>query len=173
MKLVTIWKWDKPAFFYCHNAMTHPLIPQIMELAIPIAEELGLEVVEIVFQTNKRPPVVRVDIRNRTTDTSLNNCERMSLALGEKLEEKETIATAYVLEVSSPGVSKELISDRDFISFKGFSVVVITSTPEQNRIEWRGRLQGRDANSVYLNQKGKAITVLRSSIIKVELEDNS
>jgi ribosome maturation factor RimP len=89
------------------------------------------------------------------------------------LEEKETIATAYVLEVSSPGVSKELISDRDFISFKGFSVVAITSTPEQHRIEWRGRLQGRDADTVHLNQKGKAITIPRSSIIKGELEDNS
>jgi ribosome maturation factor RimP len=121
--------------------MTHPLIPQIMELAIPIAQELGLEVVGIVFQTNKRPPVLRVDIRDRETDISLEDCERMSLALGEKLEERETIATAYILEVSSPGVSKELISDRDFISFKGFSVVATTSTPEQNRTEWRGRLQ--------------------------------
>jgi ribosome maturation factor RimP len=153
--------------------MTHPLIPQIMELAIPIAQELGLEVVGIVFQTNKRPPVLRVDIRDRETDISLEDCERMSLALGEKLEERETIATAYILEVSSPGVSKELISDRDFISFKGFSVVATTSTPEQNRTEWRGRLQGRDADAVHLNQKGKAIAIPRSSIIKVELEDNS
>lgn len=36
--------------------MTHPLIPQIIELAAPIVQEMGLEVVDVVFQTNKRPP---------------------------------------------------------------------------------------------------------------------
>jgi ribosome maturation factor RimP len=151
--------------------MTHPLIPKIMELAIPIANELGLEVVGVVFQTNKRPPVLRVDIRNRENDTSLEDCERASIALGEKLEEEETIPTAYVLEVSSPGVSKELTEDRDFISFKGFSVIVTTSTPEQDKKEWRGSLQGRDTEAVYLSQKGKAIAIPSNSIVKVELAD--
>jgi ribosome maturation factor RimP len=151
--------------------MTHPLVPKIMELAIPIANELGLEVVGIVFQTNKRPPVLRVDIRNRESDTSLNDCERASIALAEKLEAEETIPDAYVLEVSSPGVSKELIDDRDFISFKGFSVIVTTSTSEQKNKEWRGSLQGRDTEAVYLSQKGKAITIPLDSIIKVELAD--
>lgn len=151
--------------------MTHPLVPKIMELAIPIANELGLEVVGVVFQTNKRPPVLRVDIRNRKSDTSLNDCERASIALGEKLEAEETIPDAYVLEVSSPGVSKELIDDRDFVSFKGFSVIVTTSTLEQKNKEWRGSLQGRDAEAVYLSQKGKAVTIPLDSIIKVELAD--
>ncbi|HBY77659.1 MAG TPA: ribosome maturation factor RimP, partial [Cyanobacteria bacterium UBA11148] len=35
--------------------MTHPLIPQLIDLATPIAEKLGLEVVGAVFHTNKRP----------------------------------------------------------------------------------------------------------------------
>jgi ribosome maturation factor RimP len=42
--------------------MTHPLIPDLLHLATPIAENLGLEVVDIVFQTNKRPPVLRLSI---------------------------------------------------------------------------------------------------------------
>jgi ribosome maturation factor RimP len=159
-------------FFYCHNLMTHPLVPQIMELAIPIAQELGLEVVGVVFQTNKRPPVLRVDIRNQTTDTGLDDCERMSLALGEKLEEGEIVPAAYVLEVSSLGVSKELTEDRDFISFKGFSVTVSALTAAGDKKEWQGSLQGRSEEAVHLSQKGKAISIPRDSIIKVELADN-
>ncbi len=61
--------------------MTHPLIPQLIDLAAPVAEDLGLEVVGAVFHTNRRPPVLRVDIRNCTGDTSLEDCERMSHAL--------------------------------------------------------------------------------------------
>ncbi|HAJ62493.1 MAG TPA: ribosome maturation factor RimP, partial [Cyanobacteria bacterium UBA8543] len=44
--------------------MTHPLIPQLLDLATPVAENLGLEVVGAVFHTDRRPPVLRVDIRN-------------------------------------------------------------------------------------------------------------
>ncbi|MBD0300656.1 MAG: ribosome maturation factor RimP, partial [Tolypothrix sp. T3-bin4] len=29
--------------------MAHPLVPQIIDLATPVAEELGLEVVGVVF----------------------------------------------------------------------------------------------------------------------------
>jgi ribosome maturation factor RimP len=39
-------------FFYCHHSMTHPLVPQIWELATPIARELGLEVVEVWMTAN-------------------------------------------------------------------------------------------------------------------------
>ncbi|MDJ0548531.1 MAG: ribosome maturation factor RimP, partial [Microcystis sp. M49637_WE12] len=60
--------------------MTHPLIADLLHLATPIAENLGLEVVDIVFQTNKRPPVLRVDIRNLAGDTGLEDCEQMSRA---------------------------------------------------------------------------------------------
>ena len=46
--------------------MTHPVIPQVLEIANPIAAELGLEVVGAVLQTNHNPPVLRIDVRNMT-----------------------------------------------------------------------------------------------------------
>ena len=58
--------------------MTHPVIPAILELAQPIARGLGLEVVDAVFQTNKRPPTLRIDIRNLQQDTGLKDCEALS-----------------------------------------------------------------------------------------------
>ena len=71
--------------------MTHPLIPQLIDLATPVAENLGLEVVGAVFHTNRRPPVLRVDIRNSDGETSLDDCERMSRALEETLDAMELI----------------------------------------------------------------------------------
>jgi ribosome maturation factor RimP len=150
--------------------MTHPLIPQILEMATLIAEELGLEVVEVVFQTNKRPPVLRVDIRNPSSDTSLDDCERMSRALEATLDETEIIPSSYVLEISSPGISRQLTTDREFIAFKGFSVIVKTSAPYENHKEWRGKLQGRDEAAIYINQKGRAITIPRPLVATVQLD---
>ena len=151
--------------------MAHPLIPQIIDLATPVAEDLGLELVGVVFHTNQRPPILRVDIRNPEQDTGLNDCERMSRALEPVLDEADIIPDNYVLEISSPGVSRQLSSDRDFISFKGFAVVVSASQPYEGHQEWRGQLIRRDESALYLNQKGRAIAIPRSAIALVQLDE--
>jgi ribosome maturation factor RimP len=151
--------------------MTHPLIPQLIDLATPVAEDLGLEVVGAVFHTNRRPPVLRVDIRNSVGDTGLDDCERMSRALEEKLDQVNLIPDTYVLEISSPGISRQLTTDREFLSFKGFSVIVTTSEPYEGHKEWRGKLVSRDDSEVHLNQKGRAIAIPRELVTRVQLDD--
>jgi ribosome maturation factor RimP len=151
--------------------MTHPLIPQLLDLAAPVAESLGFEVVGAVFHTDRRPPVLRVDIRNCDGETGLDDCERMSRALEERLDAMDIIPDAYVLEISSPGISRQLTTDREFISFKGFSVIVQTSEPYEGHKEWRGKLIGRDDTGVYLNQKGRAIAIPRPLVTRVQLDE--
>lgn len=157
--------------FLLEFSMSHPLIPQILDLAKPVAEALGLEVVGAVFQTNQRPPVLRVDINNPNSDTSLNDCERMSIALEPALDAADIIPDAYVLEVSSQGISKDLTTDREFISFKGFPVIVKTSEAYQGHTEWTGRLISRDEDAVYLNLKGRKVAIPRQLVTKVQLEE--
>ncbi|MBD1881990.1 MULTISPECIES: ribosome maturation factor RimP [unclassified Coleofasciculus] len=151
--------------------MTHPLIPQIIDLAAPVAEALDLEVVGAVFHTNQRPPVLRVDIRNCNADTGLDDCERMSRALEAALDAADFIPDAYVLEISSPGISRQLTTDREFISFKGFPVIVTTSEPYEGQQEWTGQLIRRDEEGVYLNQKGRAIAIPRQMVSRVQLDE--
>ncbi|MBW4665087.1 MAG: ribosome maturation factor RimP [Chroococcus sp. CMT-3BRIN-NPC107] len=151
--------------------MAHPLIPQIIELATPVAEELQLEVVGVVFLTNQNPPVLRIDIRNPQQDTGLNDCERMSRAIEATLDQTNIIPDAYVLEISSPGISRELTSDREFGSFKGFTVIVSASSPHKGQQEWTGQLIRRDDSTIYLNIKGREVAIPRSLVIKVQLNE--
>ena len=151
--------------------MAHPLIPQIIEIATPVATDLGLDVVGAVFHTNQSPPVLRVDIRNLQEDTGLDDCERMSRALEAALDQADIIPDAYVLEVSSPGISRSLTSDREFISFKGFAVIVSTSEPYEGQKDWQGRLVRRDDTAVYINQKGRAIAIPQALITRVQLDE--
>ncbi|MEM7555334.1 MAG: ribosome maturation factor RimP [Cyanobacteria bacterium P01_A01_bin.84] len=153
--------------------MTHPLVPQIIELAKPVAEELELEIVGVVFHTNQSPPVLRIDIRNLHKDTSLNDCEQMSRTLENSLDAAQIVPESYVLEVSSPGVSRQLVTDREFISFKGFPVKVYTSPPYKGQREWTGQLIRRDDNSVFLNLKGRTVEIERSCVVEVELEEGT
>jgi ribosome maturation factor RimP len=152
--------------------MAHPLIPKITEIANPIAAELGLEVVAVVFHTHERPPSLRVDIRNPSADTGLQDCERMSRALEAALDETDAIPFAYALEVSSPGTSRELTTDREFNAFGGFAVQVTTNQPLDSKTEWQGQLIRRDDTKIYLSQKGRTIEIPRELVSKVYLDDN-
>jgi ribosome maturation factor RimP len=151
--------------------MTHPLIPQIIDLTAPVAESLGLEVVGAVFQTSQNPPILRIDVRNLHQDTGLDDCEKMSRAVEAMLDGEAILPDAYILEVSSPGISRSLSSDREFVSFKGFAVIVRTSEPFEGHQEWLGQLIRRDEAAVYLNQKGRSIAIPRSLILKVQLNE--
>lgn len=159
-----------PTFFVAICPMTHPLIPQILDIATPVAQDLGLELVGAVFQTNQSPPVLRVDIRNPDCDTSLDDCESMSRALEAVLDASDSIPDAYVLEVSSPGISDTLQSDRDFTAFKGFPVTVTTAEPHKGQTVWAGQLVGRDEDAVRLSCKGRAIAIPRSLVVSVQLD---
>jgi ribosome maturation factor RimP len=153
--------------------MTHPIIPQVIDLAAPVAKTLGLDVVGAVFHTNQHPPVLRVDIRNTEEDTSLNDCERMSRALEAALDVSNLLPDAYVLEVSSPGISRSLTTDREFISFKGFPVEVTTTEPHEGHVTWAGQLIRRDDEALYLSQRGRSIAIPRHLVNRVQLVDRS
>jgi len=150
--------------------MSHPLIPQIMQLAEAIAVPLGLEVVDAVLHTHKNPVVLRVDIRNPDQNTGLEDCERMSRALEAALDQSDIIPHAYALEVSSPGTDREIKSDREFIAFRGFNITATSaSTVYEGKQSWTGQLISRDADSLTLNQKGRIIAIPTAIITKVEL----
>ncbi|WP_404783385.1 ribosome maturation factor RimP [Altericista sp. CCNU0014] len=153
--------------------MTHPLIPHILELAHPVAQALNLEVVNAVLQTSQHPPILRIDVRNLSSDTGLEDCEKMSRALEEVLDASASMPDAYILEVSSPGVSEVLSSDRDFKSFRGFPVIVATLEPYQGRSEWEGSLVGRDETTVRLTQRGRAIAIPRALVGQVQLQQGT
>ncbi|MDV3351357.1 ribosome maturation factor RimP [Leptothoe sp. ISB3NOV94-8A] len=152
--------------------MAHPVIPQVLEIAAPIATDLGLEVVGAVFQTNHNPPVLRVDVRNLTQDdTSLNDCEKMSIALGEALETSNTLPDAYVLEVSSPGVSDQLQTDRDFIVFKGFAIEITLHTPHKGKKVWIGTLLERTESKLAISQRGRRVAIPNELVEAVQLSN--
>jgi len=154
--------------------MTHPLVPQIIDLARPVADHLGLEIVNAVFQTNQSPPTLRLDVRSLSQDdTSLEDCEKMSQAFESVLDTTNIIPDAYVLEISSPGISEQLTADRDFVVFKGFMVEVRLSEPHKGKQTWIGQLVRRDDTTVVLTQKGKPMSLPRALVEVVQLSNES
>ncbi|MFM7600069.1 MAG: ribosome maturation factor RimP [Pseudanabaena sp.] len=149
--------------------MSHPLIPQIFQIAEEVASPLGLEVVDVVLHTNKNPVVLRVDIRNPDQNTGLEDCERMSRALEPTLDEIDLIPHAYVLEISSPGAERQLQGDREFVAFRGFMVNVSTNPPHDGKQIWSGHLISRNETHVTISIKGRINNIPRELVERVEL----
>jgi ribosome maturation factor RimP len=149
--------------------MSHPLIPQIFQIAEEVASPLGLEVVDVVLHTNKNPVVLRVDIRNPDQNTGLDDCERMSRSLEPTLDEADLIPHAYVLEISSPGAERQLQGDREFVAFRGFMVTVSTTVPHEGKQSWSGHLMSRNEIHVTISIKGRIVNIPRELVERVEL----
>jgi ribosome maturation factor RimP len=149
--------------------MSHPLIPQIFQIAEEVASPLGLEVVDVVLHTNKNPVVLRVDIRNPDQNTGLDDCERMSRSLEPTLDEADLIPHAYVLEISSPGAERQLQGDREFVAFRGFMVTVSTTVPHEGKQSWSGHLMSRNETHVTISIKGRIVNIPLELVERVEL----
>lgn len=149
--------------------MAHPIVEKLLPLAQPIAQGLGLEIIDAVFQTNQSPPVLRLSIRNSRQDTGLEDCEKLSRSIDEVLEQHDIIPDAYVLEISSPGLSDLLQEDRDFVTFRGFPVLVNTREAFKGQDEWVGQLIEKTEKALKLNLKGRIVSIPLDIIEQVKL----
>jgi ribosome maturation factor RimP len=150
--------------------MAHPLIPELETLAREHLEAAGFALKGLQLFTHRIPMTLQVLVqRGDGSDVSLDDCASVSGPLGEAIEAAGLLAEAYVLEVSSPGVSEVLHDDRDFRSFRGFPVEVHsrdTAGKDQRR---EGLLLERTAEAVLLNMRGRTARIPRESVITVRL----
>ncbi len=120
--------------------------------------------------THRIPMTVEVRVeRADGADVTLEECAAFSRSIGEAIEASELLSSAYVLEVSSPGVGDDLITDRDFESFRGFPVEVLIGDSPGSPTPREGLLLGRDDRSVLINLRGRSIRIPRSEVVRVRL----
>ncbi|MXZ83312.1 MAG: ribosome assembly cofactor RimP [Synechococcus sp. SB0666_bin_14] len=149
--------------------MAHALIPTIRSHAETAATSLALVVSDVAIQAHRQPLTVVVAIRRLDgDDVSIVDCEQFSHRLGAFLDEAELFTTAFVLEVSSPGLSEDLVIDRDFQSFRGFPVELHRQRQGRHDVV-HGTLMGRDETAVWLNRKGRITRIPRGDVLQVRL----
>jgi len=95
-----------------------PFSARINTIATDVAERLGFEFVHADVLGSKRDSVVRIFI-DKDGGVTLDDCARFSSAVEEVFDAEDLIPWAYVLEVSSPGIERELYSLADFVKFAG------------------------------------------------------
>jgi ribosome maturation factor RimP len=120
---------------------------RVEEMARPVAESKGLELVEVQYAGEGGRRYLRVFL-DKPGGISLDDCEAVSRELDRVLDDADFIPHSYVLEVSSPGLERPLKRREDFARFNGRLVLIHTYAPLNGRKKFSGRLMDSGENGV-------------------------
>ena len=142
----------------------------VRELAKPIAEELGLEIWDVRFLKEGSQWYLRIFI-DKEGGVSIDDCVDFTHAINKPLDEADPIEQAYCLEVSSPGIERELVRDEHFQKSIGKKIMLKTIRPVDGEREFKGILEAFDGTAVTVkvnDESGKVFTVKETAWIKLD-----
>lgn len=138
------------------------------ELLQPIAAELGVEIVDVEYVKEGSDYYLRAYI-DKEGGVTIDDCEAVSRKLDAKLDDADFIPDAYILEVSSPGLGRQLKKDRDLVREKGKMVDVKLYKAVGKDKELTGILEDFDAGSVTIRKDDEPVRIERDNIAKISL----
>ena len=140
---------------------------KVEEFITPIVQSLGMEIVEVAYEKKSTGMNLTVYI-DKKGGVSLDDCETVHKAIDEPLDELDpTEGKPYTLNVSSPGLDRPIVTDKDFERNIGEVLEIHTFKKIGLSKKFVGQLARFDQTNVVLqDMKGKETTLARVNISK-------
>lgn len=101
---------------------------------------------------------------------STEDCEAISRFLSEKLDEADPIPQNYYLEVSSPGMDRELLTKEHYIRYTGKQVEIKLYQPIDGIKQIEGTLQGlEDEHIIVIDENNRSWELPLNQVAKTKL----
>lgn len=101
---------------------------------------------------------------------STEDCETISRFLSEKLDEADPIPQNYYLEVSSPGMDRELLTKEHYIRYTGKQVEIKLYQPIDGSKQIQGTLQGlEDEHIIVIDENNRSWELPLNQVAKTKL----
>lgn len=155
------------------NSKGKNTVSLVEEIARPIAAELGLDIWDVRYLKEGSQWFLRIFI-DKDGGVDINDCERMSRALDEPLDKADPIDGEYILEVSSPGIERELLKPEHFERFLGADIMVKMIRPiEGIGKEFKGVLAAyADGEVTVTDHSGEnTVTINKKDAAYIKLDD--
>ena len=146
-------------------------IPEIItQMAEPICEQKGCEVVDVEWVREGGEQYLRIYIDRLEKPVDLELCEKVSRAMSEVLDKDDPTDCNYMLEVSSPGIERPLKKPADFERFAGKKVLIKLYKPWDGLKKYTGTLVGLTEEGIGIIVEGdKQIIIPQDKIAKINL----
>ena len=116
-------------------------------MVMPIIEANKYELVDVEYVKEAGNYYLRVYV-DKEGGITVDDCEIVSRALSDKLDEKDFIDDSYILEVSSPGLGRPLKKDKDFARSIGMEVEIHLFKPINKQKDYNGILKEYCAENI-------------------------
>ncbi len=137
---------------------------QTEALLQPIVEGKGFELVDVEYVKEGGNWYLRAYI-DKPGGITVDDCEVVSRAFSDILDEKDYIDDAYIFEVSSPGLGRPLKKEKDFKRSIGEEVEIRTYRPINRQKEFVGLLKEYDQETVTIEYEDETTQVFQRSDI--------
>lgn len=139
------------------------------ELVMPIIEQNNFELVDVEYVKEGSSYYLRAYI-DKEGGITVDDCEIVSRALGDLLDEKDFIEESYILEVSSPGLGRPLKKEKDYKRSLGKELEIRLYKAVNKQKEFYGILESYDETSVTISDEdNNELTFEKSDIALIRL----
>ncbi|HUL31199.1 MAG TPA: ribosome maturation factor RimP [Thermodesulfobacteriota bacterium] len=149
--------------------MESELVDRVRGMIDPILSNERMELVDIEYRRESKGWVLRL-ILDKEGGITLDDCTRVSQEVGRSLDVEDVIQTPYTLEVSSPGLTRPLKTQKDFMKYRHRLIKVRTVDPVQNRRQFKGRLLEVSENGIEIGVDGGIFRIPLSNVARANLE---
>ena len=121
----------------------------VREGIAPIAAELGLAIWDVEFVKEGADRILRITIdTDREGGIGIEDCERVNRAVDPILDETDPIDTSYYLQVSSPGIERDITLPWHIAACEGERVEVRLFAPVDGSRKYDGILLGFEGGEI-------------------------
>ncbi len=147
-------------------------VAEVSALVEPIISELGLSLWDVRYVKEGAVWYLRIFI-DKEQGVTIEDCEKVTRAIDEPLDKLDPIEESYTLEVSSPGIERELVRNEHFEKFLGAPVMLKLHRPDENgEKEFKGTLVSNDKESVgVILENGSELTLKKKDTVYIKLDD--
>ncbi len=146
-------------------------VARVEEIITPFAQQLGLDIWDVRFQKEGTDWYLRIFI-DKDGGVSIDDCVDLTHAITKPLDDADPISQSYMLEVSSPGVERELTKDEHFCKFIGSPIMLRAIRPINNVRDFNGTLVDYQDKKITVKlQDGEELVLDKKETSYVKLDD--
>ena len=139
----------------------------VAKLVAPVAEEMGIILWDVEFVKEGTKKILRVTIDSEE-GIDINTCEAFHRTIDPMLDEADPIDESYYLEVTSPGIEREIKTNAHIEMCSGEKVEIKLYAPKNGAKTFTGILNGLDnEDRVIIDINGEITVFEKNEIAKI------
>lgn len=145
------------------------LLQNLNKLIEPIVVNLGYELYYIEYIKEDGENYLRIYI-DKNDGITLEDCEKVSRPVSDMLDIEDPIPDSYFLEVSSPGMFRQLFNDAHLARYKDSMIAINLKSAIEGKKTIKGNLLNFDDNNIYISVENNELQIPREKIKAINLE---